>query len=454
MDKLMKMAESKLGIDLDGDGKIGGKPAKPSSSGHQQQQQQYQPQQGHGQAPASHGSGNKKALLIGINYHGQQGELRGCVNDVKTMQKLLRDMGFAGGSYQEVVLVDDRSFPGAKNPTKNEMLQAFQWLASNNRPGDSLFFHYSGHGGQQKDNDGDEKDGFDETLIPVDYKQAGQITDDTIFNCLVRPLPAGVRMTAVMDCCHSGTAMDLPFAFKATQNAMQEALKDPAHLAMQLMDKRKRKALGKKLAGEFFKGNINLSDFTGGGGGGGGGSGFSADGKTQCQGDVVMFSGCDDAQTSADVSNVQQFGLPSGSGPGGAGGACTNAMAAVLHRQKNLRVVDLLEQMRVDLKQKGFKQIPQLSSSKPVDLSAPFALSGPISGARVAPVAGPPQPGGGYPPQGGGYPPQGGGYPPQGGGYPPQQGGGGYPPQGGNPYGGNPYGGNPYGGGYPPGGAC
>jgi hypothetical protein len=38
---------------------------------------------------------------------------------------------------------------------------------------------------------------------------------------------------------------------------------------------------------------------------------------------VRMFSGCRDSQTSADVHDVAQFGLPANSGPGGAGGACT-----------------------------------------------------------------------------------------------------------------------------------
>lgn len=36
----------------------------------------------------------------------------------------------------------------------------------------------SGHGGQTKDLDGDEGDGYDEVIYPVDYKQAGHIVDD------------------------------------------------------------------------------------------------------------------------------------------------------------------------------------------------------------------------------------------------------------------------------------
>lgn len=36
----------------------------------------------------------------------------------------------------------------------------------------------SGHGGQTEDVNGDEDDGFDEVIYPVDFKQAGQIVDD------------------------------------------------------------------------------------------------------------------------------------------------------------------------------------------------------------------------------------------------------------------------------------
>jgi metacaspase-1 len=35
-----------------------------------------------------------------------------------------------------------------------------------------------GHGGQTKDLDGDEEDGYDEVIYPVDFRTAGHIVDD------------------------------------------------------------------------------------------------------------------------------------------------------------------------------------------------------------------------------------------------------------------------------------
>eukprot|EP00956_Cyclotella_meneghiniana_P000680 scaffold713_cov68-Cyclotella_meneghiniana.AAC.7 len=73
-------------------------------------------------------------------------------------------------------------------------------------------FH-QGHGGRLADDNGDEDDGYDETLIPVDFQKAGQIRDDDLLKILVHPMKAGVTMTCLMDCCHSGTVLDLPYRF-------------------------------------------------------------------------------------------------------------------------------------------------------------------------------------------------------------------------------------------------
>jgi hypothetical protein len=65
------------------------------------------------------------------------------------------------------------------------------------------------------DQDGDEDDGYDETLIPVDFQRKGQIRDDDLLKHLVKPMRKGVVVTALMDCCHSGTVLDLPYRFIA-----------------------------------------------------------------------------------------------------------------------------------------------------------------------------------------------------------------------------------------------
>ena len=45
--------------------------------------------------------------------------------------------------------------------------------------------------------------------MPSDHETSGLITDDTLFERLVRPLPAGCRLTCLFDCCHSGTPTDV-----------------------------------------------------------------------------------------------------------------------------------------------------------------------------------------------------------------------------------------------------
>jgi hypothetical protein len=91
------------------------------------------------------------------------------------------------------------------------MINAMRWLVQDAKPHDSLFFHYSGHGGQTPDLDGDEVDGLDEVIFPIDFKQSGHIVDDEMHAIMVKPLPPGCRLTAVFDSCHSGTVLDLPF---------------------------------------------------------------------------------------------------------------------------------------------------------------------------------------------------------------------------------------------------
>jgi hypothetical protein len=139
----------------------------------------------------------KRALLIGINRYKIPGaDLRGCVNDVKNLRQVLLDLyGFRGSDITE--LTDLAA-------TKAAMQAAIRKLFSGARAGDVLLLHYSGHGANVPDGDGDEADERDEILCPTDLDWKKPFADDWLRRTFDR-LPKGVSFTAIMDCCHSGT---------------------------------------------------------------------------------------------------------------------------------------------------------------------------------------------------------------------------------------------------------
>jgi metacaspase-1 len=166
--------------------------------------------------------GTHRALLVGINYYGQQGQLSGCINDVQNVrQYLLEHQGFLPENI--TILADDGRCP---SPTRQKIIHGLRQLVTQSSPGDSVYFHYSGHGGlldpdywnrfKQAYNDRTFDKEYDETLYPVDHGLAGQIRDFSLFNHFVKPMPAGVTVTCVMDCCHSGSVLDLPYTYQPT----------------------------------------------------------------------------------------------------------------------------------------------------------------------------------------------------------------------------------------------
>jgi len=164
----------------------------------------------------------KYALLIGINYRGTKSELRGCINDVKAMKAhLIEKRGY--DEKDIVVLTEDE--PDARKPTgfnimhelAKLILQAHSGVAS------ELWLHYSGHGSYTRDVNGDEDDGRDETIVPLDYAKNGMIVDDQLHDYL-KHLPKGCRMYCIFDCCHSGTILDLKYQYKGnSQNGVENA---------------------------------------------------------------------------------------------------------------------------------------------------------------------------------------------------------------------------------------
>ncbi|TEB21719.1 hypothetical protein FA13DRAFT_96360 [Coprinellus micaceus] len=160
----------------------------------------------------SHCSGRKRAVCIGINYIGQKHELQGCANDARNMREFLIQKYHFPPTEILLLTDDDRR---NRTPTREEMFKAMAWLVDDAKQDDSLFFHYSGHGGQVPNEDGRELDGMDENIFPVDAADAGDIIDDDLHTALVEPLPPGCRLSAVFDSCHSGTILDLPYLHSA-----------------------------------------------------------------------------------------------------------------------------------------------------------------------------------------------------------------------------------------------
>jgi hypothetical protein len=178
-----------------------------------------------------------KALLIGINYTAIKGsELRGSHNDVKLIKKFITQMGFTDTPQTMKVLLDDGD-KATGDPTKQNIIAALKWLVQGAAPGDSLFLHYSGHGSQVDDLDGDEKSGMDQTLVPLDFKKFpgkdGHIIDDDIHKILVAQLPEGCKLFCLFDCCHSGTMLDLPYTIKLTPELESKIVKGTAKMEQQ-----------------------------------------------------------------------------------------------------------------------------------------------------------------------------------------------------------------------------
>ncbi len=82
-------------------------------------------------------------------------------------------------------------------------------------PNTCCFLHYSGHGGQVKDPDGDRDSGYDSTIVPVDFEQRGQIDSDKLHRTLISALPPSSTLFVIFDCCHSGSAIELPYVYRS-----------------------------------------------------------------------------------------------------------------------------------------------------------------------------------------------------------------------------------------------
>ncbi|XP_022141917.1 metacaspase-1 isoform X2 [Momordica charantia] len=160
---------------------------------------------------SSDGRPRKRALLCGVTYKNWKHKLHGTVNDVLNMQELLIN-DFAYPKQNIRILTEEETDPD-RIPTKKNIQSSLKWLVEGCEGGENLVFYFSGHGLRQPDFAMDELDGYDETICPVDFLEEGMISDNEINATIVWPLKNGVKLHAIVDACHSGTILDLPYVY-------------------------------------------------------------------------------------------------------------------------------------------------------------------------------------------------------------------------------------------------
>uniref|UniRef100_A0A7N0UDY6 Uncharacterized protein n=1 Tax=Kalanchoe fedtschenkoi TaxID=63787 RepID=A0A7N0UDY6_KALFE len=152
--------------------------------------------------------GRRRAVLCGVSYRGTTHSLERSVSDVRCMNYfLLHTLGLRDDSI--LILTEDEADPTRK-PTKANILTALQWLVQGCKSGDSLIFHFSGHGSRQFIT-GDRTERYIEGLFPVDHEVQGLIEDQEINAAIVRQLPQGARLHAIVDASHARNVLGLPY---------------------------------------------------------------------------------------------------------------------------------------------------------------------------------------------------------------------------------------------------
>ena len=241
---------------------------------------------------------NKKALLIGINYANLSCKLQGCINDIVNMRAMLIDAyGYSPANIMMLRDDDPRNLPTSAN-----IIASLNQLASQSANVSEIVIHYSGHGSQVKDIDGDESSGMDSVVVPCDYPTAGFITDDMLFSIIQK---IKCRTLLFFDSCNSGSVCDLQYSLQYTNGAF-------------VRETSSRKTIPN---------NPN----------------------------IVMISGCKDSQTSADAYDYSKAQ---------SAGAFTATMLECLRNgQHNIDLFRLYNDICYCLRMWGFTQTPVLSFS-------------------------------------------------------------------------------------------
>lgn len=121
--------------------------------------------------------------------------------------------------------LESKSFPAGNigtlkdtAATKAGIVQALQQLENRLSPGDFAWVHVSAHGQQLPDDNGDEIDGLDESIVPYDAPEtygdddpapgARHLRDDkldTLLNAICQKIGPDGHLMVTLDVCHAGT---------------------------------------------------------------------------------------------------------------------------------------------------------------------------------------------------------------------------------------------------------
>ena len=212
------------------------------------------------------------ALTIGLNavdpqhYAGWSGELAACEADAHDMGKITISNGFS----LETLLT--------KAATRDNVSKKIAQAARSLKPGDIFLLSYSGHGGQLPDLNGDEPDGYDETWCLYD----GELVDDEIY-LLMGEFQPGVRILAFSDSCHSGSVLKAAYYGAIRRLAPLPEVNPEIHYRNMPLDVTSRTYWANRDFYDPILSNPKLKEA-----------------ETQVKASVILISGCQDNQLSAD----------------------------------------------------------------------------------------------------------------------------------------------------------
>lgn len=179
----------------------------------------------------------RRALVIGLGE--QQDKTWSKINgdkDISVVKEMLANAGYG----TNIITLEN------KQASKSNIVLAFKRLAKVCDPGDIVYVHFSGHGQQMKDANGDESDGLDECWIPYDaYKKPcnkdygeKHLSDDEI-NILLKEIKNKIgedgKILVVVDACHSGDS--------SRSNIDDEVVRGVSDVFNTVIEKIKRKML-------------------------------------------------------------------------------------------------------------------------------------------------------------------------------------------------------------------